>query len=91
MTREMGHWWLINAPPRVYVNCVDNFVRGLALSTIFAILFRLMLRLILTRRSEKQSSIGGKGETAEERRESLVCVETRVLNAQAHARRVWLG
>jgi hypothetical protein len=75
---------LIDATSCVNIDGVDHFIRRLAA-------FMLVLGLILAGRGKQETPIGGEGQSPEERRECLICVQNGVSEAEAIAGMVRFG
>lgn len=73
----MSDWGFVDASSGIDIDCVDHLVGGLR------VFLALVLVLVLSRRCEEKTAIGCECQSPEERSQGLICVEARVLHAQA--------
>lgn len=77
MTWKMRDGRFVKACPSIDIDCVDDLIRCLG-----GIDSRHVSGPILTSWCEQEASVGGECESAKERRESLSCVDTGVLESE---------
>ncbi len=75
MSRQVGYRWLVDAPSRIYVNRIDNFVQRLS-----HLIGPSILRLILTSRSKEETPVRSEGQSAEERLQGIVGIDVSILH-----------
>ena len=83
MTWQVRYGRFVYPASSVDIHGIDHLKRGLPAVS-------LKLALVLSGRSEEQTTVGGKSESPEERRQCLVGVQASILHAHANTRiRLW--